>query len=171
MDGAAERWWRNYLDHHVAYNASVEVTYTDRSRAKLVGYGDAGDSALWTGTFLAAAVHRYNLTKEPEVLQRIQATVGVYENLTRVSGKLGFMGDSWGSLQTLCTSATTTALAARTAATLSARRTSVGRSLAPHPLTSTRTRTMSAAMPTLAQHLGLARLLPWSATSQPESVR
>ena len=92
VDGAAERWWKNYLDHHVAYNASVEVTYTDRTRTTPVGYGDAGDSALWTGSFLAAAVHRYNLTAEPEVLERIKATVGVYENLTRVSGKVGFMG-------------------------------------------------------------------------------
>jgi hypothetical protein len=92
VDTAAHRWWTNFHDHHLAFNASVEVTYTDRSRSTVTGYGDAGDSALWTGSFLAAAAHRYNLTQEPEVLERIKTTVGVYENLTRVSGKVGFMG-------------------------------------------------------------------------------
>ena len=50
VDAAAQGWWTNFVDHHVAYNASVEVTYTDRSRATLTSYGDCGDSALWTGS-------------------------------------------------------------------------------------------------------------------------
>ena len=91
VEAAEAGWWSNFHEHHVAYNMSVEVTYTARDRATLTGYGDCGDSALWTGSFLAAAVHRYAVTKEPHVLARIQATVGVYENLTRVSGKIGFM--------------------------------------------------------------------------------
>ena len=91
VEAAQEAWWSNFHDYHVAYSMSVEVTYTARDRATLTGYGDCGDSALWTGSYLAATVHRYAVTKEPHVLARIQATVGVYENLTRVSGKLGFM--------------------------------------------------------------------------------
>jgi hypothetical protein len=97
VDAAGERWWSNFLEHHVAYNMSVEVSYTDRARTTLVSFGDCGDSALWTGSFLAAAAHRFNVTKERQVLEHIKALVGVYENLTRVSGKLGFMGRFMGA--------------------------------------------------------------------------
>ena len=50
VEAAQAGWWSNFHDQHLAYNMSVEVTYTTRDRATLTGYGDCGDSALWTGS-------------------------------------------------------------------------------------------------------------------------
>ena len=46
----------------------VEVWYSDKNKTKVVRYDDCGDSAAWTGLYLAALSHKYNVTGDARVL-------------------------------------------------------------------------------------------------------
>ena len=42
--------------------------YSDKNKTKVVRYDDCGDSAAWTGLYLAALAHKFNVTSDTGTL-------------------------------------------------------------------------------------------------------
>ena len=53
---------------------------------QIVGYTHCGDSAIWTGHYLAAEAFRYNVTRSPEALDNVRAALAGIESLLDVTG-------------------------------------------------------------------------------------
>src|SRR5262249_53757760 len=53
---------------------------------QIVGYTHCGDSAIWTGHYLAAEAFRYNVTRSPESLDNVRAALVGIESLLDVTG-------------------------------------------------------------------------------------
>ena len=50
-------------------SAIVEVWYAEKNMSsKVVYYDDCGDSAAWTGLYLASLAHQYNVTQSQPTL-------------------------------------------------------------------------------------------------------
>lgn len=89
---AEERFYRTYYSYHQAWGQYANPHYTSRTdRSVVLSWDELGDSACWSGHQLAALAHRYNVTRESETLERINDSLGAFENLTQASGKPGFM--------------------------------------------------------------------------------
>lgn len=54
-------------------------------------WDDVGDSAAWTGHYLAAMAYKYNVTQDAATLQKINSTLDAFDFLTVASGKVGFL--------------------------------------------------------------------------------
>ena len=50
-------------------STTVEVWYAEKNMSsKVVYYDDCGDSAAWTGLYLASLAHQYNVTQNTSTL-------------------------------------------------------------------------------------------------------
>ena len=70
------------LLYHFPYNHTVDILFSSENQTsnKLVEYQDTGDSACWSGHYLVALSHKYNVTREITTLQRIVAIIdGFYD--------------------------------------------------------------------------------------------
>jgi hypothetical protein len=64
--------------------ASSDPNSPDFSR--IVSYSRAGDSAIWTGHYLAAEAFRYRVTKSPEAFDNISRTLRSIRSLLDITG-------------------------------------------------------------------------------------
>lgn len=69
----------------------VDVWWTDYDRSKEYRYETAGDSATWTGHYLAALVMRYEVTGDKATLAAIHEILDKYDMLTRITGREGYI--------------------------------------------------------------------------------
>jgi len=53
---------------------------------EIVGYTRCGDSALWTGAYLAAESFRYNVTKSADALKNVRGAVAAIKGLSDITG-------------------------------------------------------------------------------------
>ncbi len=89
---AEESFYQTYYSYHQAWGQYANPHYTSRTdRSVVLSWDELGDSACWSGHMLAALAHRYNVTRESGTLERINDSLGAFENLTQASGKPGFM--------------------------------------------------------------------------------
>src|SRR6185369_12877121 len=63
----------NIQQLHMPYGSILDPVYASSDPASpdystIVGYTHAGDSAVWTGHYLAAEAFRYQITRSPEAL-------------------------------------------------------------------------------------------------------
>src|SRR5262245_36346126 len=63
----------NINRYHLPYGSMLDPVFASPDPASpnystVVGYTHAGDSAIWTGHYLAAEAFRYRLTRSPEAL-------------------------------------------------------------------------------------------------------
>jgi hypothetical protein len=74
------------LDHHVPYGAILDPVFAGASSDEIAGYSRCGDSAIWTGHYLAASAFRYAATKAPDALDHVRATLDGIRKLVDVTG-------------------------------------------------------------------------------------
>ncbi len=87
---AAKQWdvlHRDMLPH----GQVVDVFWNDYERTSPMRYETVGDATCWTGHYLAALALRYKVLQEPEVLERIQRTLDIFNKLTVASGVDGYI--------------------------------------------------------------------------------
>lgn len=87
----AETYWARYLEHHLPHGLNASVLWSDRARTSVVQYTGLGDSALWTGHFLAALALRHAVEPGGPLRRLMMDTLERIELLTLVSGRDGYI--------------------------------------------------------------------------------
>src|SRR5262252_4029513 len=60
---------------HLPYGVILDPVFASPTSNQIVGYARAGDSAVWTGHYLAAASFRYAVTRTPEALDEVRSAL------------------------------------------------------------------------------------------------
>ena len=76
----------NIQAKHVPFGAILDPVYASSTSNQIVGYSRCGDSALWTGAYLAAESFRYKVTQSPDALKNVRSALAALKGLTDVTG-------------------------------------------------------------------------------------
>ena len=68
------------------FGTILEPIYTSPNTADIAFYTDCGDSALWTGAYLAAEAFRYNVTQSADALNNVRGALAGLKALADVTG-------------------------------------------------------------------------------------
>ncbi len=72
---------------HMPFGLTVLDPVDDSSTtARIVGYTHAGDSAIWTGHYLAAEAFRYQVTRSPDALANVTRAIAGLKGLADITG-------------------------------------------------------------------------------------
>src|SRR5689334_22560435 len=71
---------------HMPFGTVLDPIYAGPASDQIVGYTRCGDSALWTGAFLAAEAFRYKVTQSPDALANVKTALAGLKFLTDVTG-------------------------------------------------------------------------------------
>src|SRR5579862_3426172 len=71
---------------HVPYGTILDPIYAGPASSQIIGYTRCGDSAIWTGHYLAAEAFRYNVTQSPDALSNVQQAIAGIKSLIDVTG-------------------------------------------------------------------------------------
>ena len=78
---------QNIMARHFPYSSVLDPIFTSSTSNQIVNYTRCGDSALWTGHFLAAEAFRYKVTHSPDAL----------DNARRAELGLQYLADATGN--------------------------------------------------------------------------
>lgn len=87
----AEAYFDIYQKRHLRYGQNADVWYTDYDRSKVYRLEGLGDSAAWTGHYLAALAARYFVEPSEGLRASILSTLDIFDLLTKVSGREGYI--------------------------------------------------------------------------------
>src|SRR6266705_695175 len=76
----------NIQAKHLPFGTILDPMYASASSNLITGYTRCGDSATWTGHYLAAEAFRYRVTFAPEALQNIGNALTGITRLIDVTG-------------------------------------------------------------------------------------
>jgi uncharacterized protein (TIGR03437 family) len=77
----------NIRAKHMPFGTILDPIFSSSTTSdQIVGYTRCGDSALWTGAYLAAESYRYKVTQSPDALANVKAALGGLKALTDVTG-------------------------------------------------------------------------------------
>jgi uncharacterized protein (TIGR03437 family) len=76
----------NIQAKHVPFGAILDPVYASSASNQIVGYSRCGDSALWTGAYLAAESFRYKVTQSPDALKNVRSALAALKGLADVTG-------------------------------------------------------------------------------------
>ncbi|MEO8127627.1 MAG: hypothetical protein ABJF23_19070 [Bryobacteraceae bacterium] len=71
---------------HLPFGTILDPIYASATSTEIVGYTRCGDSALWTGAYLAAESFRYKVTQSADALANVNAALAGLAALTDVTG-------------------------------------------------------------------------------------
>jgi uncharacterized protein (TIGR03437 family) len=71
---------------HLPYGTILDPIYASPTSSQIVGYTRCGDSALWTGAYVAAEAFRYKVTQDPAALVNVQKAIAGIKGLADVTG-------------------------------------------------------------------------------------
>src|SRR6266496_6150754 len=71
---------------HLPFGTILDPIYSSPTTSQIVGYTRCGDSALWTGAYLAAEAYRYNVTRSPDALNNVRKALAGLKGLSDVTG-------------------------------------------------------------------------------------
>lgn len=71
---------------HVPYGTVIDPIFASPATTQIVGYTRCGDSAIWTGHYLAAEAFRYQVTQDPNALNNVQQALAGIKSLLDVTG-------------------------------------------------------------------------------------
>lgn len=71
---------------HMPYNMILSPVFASPSSSGIISYSRCGDSAIWTGHYLAAEAFRYAVTQSPEALANANRAVTGIQSLVDVTG-------------------------------------------------------------------------------------
>src|SRR5262245_47943545 len=77
---------QNIRARHMPFGTILDPIFATPDSDEIVGYTHCGDSAIWTGHYLAAESFRYNVTRSPEALDNVRAALAGIESLLDVTG-------------------------------------------------------------------------------------
>jgi hypothetical protein len=77
---------KNIRARHMPFGTILDPIFATPDSDEIVGYTHCGDSAIWTGHYLAAEAFRYNVTRSPEALDNVRAALVGIESLLDVTG-------------------------------------------------------------------------------------
>ena len=98
---AYDDWNAKY--HHPFYGLMLqEVVFNgEYSTESIIGYGDYGDSSIWTGTYLASQSWRYFITKDPKAKENAIRSANALHGCHRITGKKGYIARYYGPVDSL----------------------------------------------------------------------
>lgn len=68
------------------FGTILEPIYASPTSKQIIDYTDCGDSALWTGAYLAAEAFRYNVTQSADALHNVRSALAGLKALSDVTG-------------------------------------------------------------------------------------
>jgi uncharacterized protein (TIGR03437 family) len=68
------------------FGTILEPIYASPTSTQIIDYTDCGDSALWTGGYLAAEAFRYNVTQSADALNNVRSALAGLKALSDVTG-------------------------------------------------------------------------------------
>jgi len=71
---------------HNPYGTILDPIFAAPGSEQIVGYTRCGDSAIWTGHYLAAEAFRYNVTQSPDALSNVNKAIAGIKSLLDVTG-------------------------------------------------------------------------------------
>lgn len=71
---------------HMPFGTILDPIYSSPTSNEIAGYTRCGDSALWTGAYLAAESFRYQVTQSAEALSNVRAALSGLKALVDVTG-------------------------------------------------------------------------------------
>lgn len=71
---------------HLPFGTVLDPIFASPQSNEIVGYTRCGDSAIWTGHYLAAEAFRYSVTHEPEALKNVRGALEGIKLLVDVTG-------------------------------------------------------------------------------------
>lgn len=71
---------------HMPFGTVLDPVYAAATSDQIAGYTHCGDSALWTGAYLAAEAFRYNVTQSEDALANVKAALAGLKALVDVTG-------------------------------------------------------------------------------------
>jgi hypothetical protein len=71
---------------HMPFGSILDPVYAAPANNVITGYTHCGDSALWTGAYLAAEAFRYAVTRSPDALTSVKAALSGLQALSAVTG-------------------------------------------------------------------------------------
>jgi uncharacterized protein (TIGR03437 family) len=72
--------------HFLPFGTILEPIYASPNSTDISFYTDCGDSALWTGAYLAAEAFRYNVTQSADALNNVRGALAGLKALADVTG-------------------------------------------------------------------------------------
>jgi hypothetical protein len=76
----------NIRAKHMPFGTILDPMYAAPASDEIIGYTHCGDSALWTGAYLAAEAFRYGVTRSPDALTRVKAALSGLKVLSDLTG-------------------------------------------------------------------------------------
>src|SRR5579864_3965644 len=76
----------NIQARHVPYGTIIDPMFASPTSDQIVGYTRCGDSAIWTGHYLAAEAFRYNVTQSPDAFNNLKSALAGIQSLVDVTG-------------------------------------------------------------------------------------
>jgi hypothetical protein len=76
----------NIQQRHLPYGTVIDPVLAAPGSDQIVGYTRAGDSAIWTGHYLAAEAFRYRVTGSPEALDNVRRALAGIRALVDITG-------------------------------------------------------------------------------------
>src|ERR1041385_150947 len=77
---------RNIQARHVPYSTILDPIFDSPSSNQIVNYTRCGDSAIWTGHYLAAEAFRYAATRSSDALANARRAFAGIQSLVDVTG-------------------------------------------------------------------------------------
>src|SRR5262245_1943491 len=71
---------------HMPNGVLIDPIFASPYSRRIIGYTRAGDSAIWTGHYLAAEAFRYRVTGSPEAFENVKNAVATIRALVDVTG-------------------------------------------------------------------------------------
>jgi hypothetical protein len=71
---------------HVPFGGILDPIFASSTSETITGYTRCGDSAIWTGHYLAAESYRYSVTNDPAALANAQGALAYLTTLVDVTG-------------------------------------------------------------------------------------
>src|SRR5271166_3257996 len=75
----------NIQTRHWPFGTLLDPIYASSTSDQIIGYTRCGDSALWTGAYLAAESFRYNVTQDPSALSNAKQAIAALKGLADVT--------------------------------------------------------------------------------------
>src|SRR5664279_5500473 len=76
----------NIQARHMPFATLLDPIYGSPTSDQIVGYTRCGDSALWTGAYLAAESFRYNVTQSADALRNVKSALAGLKALADLTG-------------------------------------------------------------------------------------
>src|SRR5262249_16284643 len=77
---------QNIRARHMPFGVIVDPVFASPDSEQIISYTRCGDSAIWTGHYLAAEAFRYNVTQSAVALDNVKAALSGLSSLLNVTG-------------------------------------------------------------------------------------